>query len=311
MIIYTILSVVLFLSCEIETPIKDYISWNLHTKPAVFTNDVQLECKISTQFRCCDEFTRKWSRGKRYDLIVMNGVSLNTAKYKEDLNISANSSTLTIYKFSEYDVNIPYECSYGFDSSSQILELNEENFEHHPEEILPINLTSDGQQVLLNVSLMKVYPAPVCNATDGEKDVTQYLAVATVVDGIFFQSNILFNYTIDYVCHSTIVILCRLGGSNFVIVNGSRPCLKATNYYQHYRIIIDVIIGGTVTVSLILIILLLKCRNYLYTFWSRCKCQIDTRNEPDTSERTQSGFQSDTAKGSLLNRSNSDVESAV
>lgn len=107
----------------------DRISWNLLKKPAIFTKDVQLECKISTEFPCCNEFTRKWSRGKSYDLIVMNGVSLNTAKFKENLNISTNSSTLTIYKFSEYDVNIPYECSYGFDSASHILELTEEDFE--------------------------------------------------------------------------------------------------------------------------------------------------------------------------------------
>lgn len=108
---------------------SDRISWNLLTKPVVFKRDVQLECHISTKLKCCNEFTRKWSRGKSYDLIVMNGVSLNTAKYKEYLNISANISTLTIYSFNEYDVNIPYECSYGFISDSKILKLTEENFE--------------------------------------------------------------------------------------------------------------------------------------------------------------------------------------
>ncbi|XP_052079789.1 uncharacterized protein LOC127717947 isoform X2 [Mytilus californianus] len=156
----------------------------------------------------------------------MNGVSLNTAKYKEYLNISANTSTLTIYKFSEYDVNIPYECSYGFDSASHILELTEENFEYHPEEMLPYNLTSDGQQVLLNITLMKVYPAPICTAMYGIKDVTNNLFIKNDENGLFLRSNIRFNYTINYVCHKTVEIFCRIGQTKFAIVNGSRPCIK-------------------------------------------------------------------------------------
>ncbi|CAC5393290.1 unnamed protein product [Mytilus coruscus] len=209
-----------------ESSVLDRISWNLHTMPAVFKKDVQLECHISTKFNCCNDFTRKWSRGKSYDLIVMNGVSLDTAKYKEYLNISANTSTLTIYEFSEYDIDIPYECSYGFISDSKILELTEENFEYHPEEMLPYNLTSEGQQVVLNITLMKVYPAPICTAMDGIKDVTNNLFIKNDENGLFLRSNIRFNYTINYVCHATIEILCRIGQTKFAIVNGSRPCIK-------------------------------------------------------------------------------------
>ncbi|XP_076088648.1 uncharacterized protein LOC143059069 [Mytilus galloprovincialis] len=296
--IYKVLYVALCIVCETETPVQDRISWNLLKKPAVFTRDVQLECTISTEFPCCNEFTRKWSRGRRYDLVVMNGVSLNTAKYKENLNISANTSTLTIYKFSEYDVDIPYECSYGFDSASHILELTEENFEYHPEEMLPYNLTLEGHQVVLNITLMKVYPAPICTAMDGDIDVTDNLIIKNDENGLFLRSNLRFNYTINYVCHTTVEISCRIGQTKFAIVNYSRPCIKE-KYDSTVSLVtvrVMIIVCSIVIIFYITVLLRMNYRlhvkrnKYLSTKTdgSNQESKTDDRNNDDTNVTPQS-----------------------
>lgn len=105
------------------------ISWTQLTKPAIFGNDVSLRCHLTSEYSCCDSFARKWSAGKTFDLIMMNGVSSNATKYTETVDNRFNTTTLTIKNFNENDVNIPYECTYGFDTFSKTLELTQANFE--------------------------------------------------------------------------------------------------------------------------------------------------------------------------------------
>ncbi|CAG2194491.1 unnamed protein product [Mytilus edulis] len=106
------------------------VVWKLSHTPAVFGTKVRLQCTFCNNVPCCNAFTRKWTKGTNYDLIVMNSVSLNSAKYEEYLNISTRTSTLTIKNFKEEDVNIPYECTYGFDTDSKVLTLNSTDFEY-------------------------------------------------------------------------------------------------------------------------------------------------------------------------------------
>lgn len=94
--------------------VAGHISWKLNTKPAVFGKDVQLSCHLTSNCPCCSDYTRKWAKGWKYNLAIVNGVSLNILKYREFLNNSANTSILTKRIFQEDDVNIPYECTYGF-----------------------------------------------------------------------------------------------------------------------------------------------------------------------------------------------------
>lgn len=62
-------------------------------------------------------------------LASINDVTSNTSKYQESLNVSAQTSTLTITGLSREDVDIPYECTYGFDSFRKILTITEKQFE--------------------------------------------------------------------------------------------------------------------------------------------------------------------------------------
>lgn len=59
----------------------------------------------------------------------MNGVSSNETKYSEELDEVNRMSILTIKSFSVEDLNIPYECVYGFMKYRARLMLKENEYE--------------------------------------------------------------------------------------------------------------------------------------------------------------------------------------
>lgn len=105
------------------------IVWDLKEKPAVFGKDVHLVCSIPNDIPCCMNYNRKWNVGWTHTLTVMNGRSVNETKYQEELNETSQQSILTIKSFSVHDVNIPYECVYGFMQYSTTLLLKEDVYE--------------------------------------------------------------------------------------------------------------------------------------------------------------------------------------
>ncbi|CAC5393249.1 unnamed protein product [Mytilus coruscus] len=212
----------------IYTETNGHISWTLHTKPAVFGQDIQLVCDLTSDAHCFSRYTRKWVKGWTYDVVTINNASSDIWKYEECFNTSASTSILTIKSFDEEDVNIPYECTYGFDTFN------------HPEEKFPDNLTIYKSYVEANITMKKVYPIPKCNATDGVNDLKQNLNVTSESNGLFFTSNIHLLYDIRHSCQETIVVICMVGQTPFTVVNHTLPCLleigKAVYEYQQYAV---------------------------------------------------------------------------
>lgn len=96
--------------------------------PVIFGTNIHLVCHLPNDTTCCNDY-RKWNVGHQYNLIITNGTSYNRSKYKEDLIVNDRKSVLTIFSFSETDVNIPYYCTYGFYVYQSVLELNKHAFE--------------------------------------------------------------------------------------------------------------------------------------------------------------------------------------
>ncbi|XP_063418524.1 uncharacterized protein LOC134701319 [Mytilus trossulus] len=205
------------------------ISWTQLTKPAIFGNDVSLRCHLTSEYSCCDSFARKWSAGKTFDLIMMNGVSSNATKYTETVDNRFNTTTLTIINFNENDVNIPYECTYGFDTFSKSLELTQANFEFYPAEQIPVDLAIDENRIAaLNVTFKTIFPAPVCSASDGVHNISSKLHVKTDKNGIFFTSNINLLYDVRNSCNRIVVVQCTIGRTHLTIVNTTISCQEAS-----------------------------------------------------------------------------------
>lgn len=227
------------------------ISWTQLTKPAIFGNDVSLRCHLTSETSCCDSFARKWSAGKYFDLIMMNGVSSNASKYTETVDNRLNTSTLTIKNFNKNNVNIPYECTYGFDTFSKTLELTQANFEFYPAEQIPVDLAIDENRIAaLNVTFKTIFPAPVCSASDDVYNISSKLLVKTDKNGLFFSSNIQLLYDVRNSCNRIVVVQCTIGRTHLSIVNTTISC-------QHASVAVQVLIplllssGALLSVALI------------------------------------------------------------
>ncbi|XP_052079800.1 uncharacterized protein LOC127717960 isoform X1 [Mytilus californianus] len=210
--------------------VADSISWTLLNKPAIFGNKVSLKCHLTSASLCCDSFARKWSAGKTFDLIILNGVSSNKTKYTEIVEHKYNISTLIITDFNEKDVNIPYECTYGFETFSKILELTPANFEFHPVEQIPVEIDVDeNHSAVSNITFKTIYPAPVCSALEDVNNISSKLFVKTDKKGMFFTSNILLVYDVSNSCYSSRIILvqCIIGRTTLTIVNSTISCSQA------------------------------------------------------------------------------------
>ncbi|OPL33335.1 hypothetical protein AM593_03359, partial [Mytilus galloprovincialis] len=143
----------------------DEIYWKLFTKPAVFGDDVMLECKFPER-TCCHRFARRWLGGTDLRLLVMNGASVYPLKYTESFRPESYSSKLTIHSLNATDVNVQYACTYGFVKDVKVLELTEEDFESYPSEPLEANITTSTENMLLiNISMEDVFPKPNCTAS--------------------------------------------------------------------------------------------------------------------------------------------------
>lgn len=104
------------------------IKWTLLENPAIFGTNIHLVCHLPNTTSCCND-DRKWNSGYQYNLIILNSLSYNNTKYKEDLQVKEKVSILTVFALSEHDVNIPYECVYGYRKYRSTLELTEDIFE--------------------------------------------------------------------------------------------------------------------------------------------------------------------------------------
>lgn len=103
--------------------------WNMTKTPVVFGTDIQLSCNLPMDPSCCQKYKRKWNVGFDYTVVVLNGLSLNKAKYTEELNKIQHVSILTIKSLDENDVNKPYECVYGFWKFQATLAIDKDIFE--------------------------------------------------------------------------------------------------------------------------------------------------------------------------------------
>lgn len=256
----TVFLTLLTMYCSVV--LEGCVLWKLSSKPAVFGTNVKLHCIFCNNVPCCNAFTRKWTKGTHYNLIVMNSVSLNSAKYEEYLNVSTKTSILTIKNFTEEDVNIPYECTYGFDTDSKVLTLNSTDFEYHPTEDVPVKLhINRNQTATASIIFNKVYPVPECFATDDGSDITSNLSVATERNGLFYRSNLQFQYQLTDNCYQNISIQCIVGTKILTVVNSALPC---SSKLSQKKIIATIISTSWILVSIgVLIVLLCKRRNYI------------------------------------------------
>ncbi|XP_071150686.1 uncharacterized protein [Mytilus edulis] len=202
------------------------LSWKLDTVPAVFGEDVQLGCFIPN-YASRANMNRRWSIRRNIHGITLNGVSRYPNKYSEHMDKKIGVSTLRIHNFSLHDVNIIYECAYGFLIDRKMLILSKFKFEKHPQSLLNATVETDTECTCRgNVTLENVFPQPYCKSTLNKKDITlQSLQVNTEKRGLFFTTDIKLVYTHrDDVKIGKLIVVCDVGSKRIVVINETMNC---------------------------------------------------------------------------------------
>lgn len=212
---------------------KGKISWKLLTEHVIFGRDVQLQCDLPKQ-SCCP--TRTWRGGHDYKTLTLNEWSSNYTKYEEHLINENRTSILNIKSFSIDDVDIIYQCSYGFTSYEAVLELTKQRYEYHPVKLVPVTLSFNRSHIYTTITLERVFPKPLCSANADEKDITrEALKVISKHNGIFYKSMVDFNYMVDSQhCVGLVTITCTIGTARITIAKKKFSCQNSySNQSRH------------------------------------------------------------------------------
>lgn len=86
--------------------------------------DIVLTCTVDGVKKIDKQTTRQWSMGEKDELLCYNGRINNIKKYEEKV-LQTNEFSLTIFNVTESDLNIVYQCRYGFDKARTLIEAEE------------------------------------------------------------------------------------------------------------------------------------------------------------------------------------------
>ncbi|XP_063418430.1 uncharacterized protein LOC134701228 [Mytilus trossulus] len=114
----------------------EQVSLNLVTDNITIGQDVVLTCTVNGIQTIDKKTTRQWSMGDDDELICYNGRINNLSKYDEKV-LFGNEFCLTIFNITEADLNIVYQCRYGFEVASKLIEADK------PKSFLSLRLEND------------------------------------------------------------------------------------------------------------------------------------------------------------------------
>lgn len=239
-----------------------HIQWILKDKPAVFGTDIQIVCSLPNDVPCCRKYNRQWNVGSNYTLTIMNDKSLNKNKYCEELDEYNRKSVLTIKSFSVEDVNIPYECVYGFQKYGATLELTTAGYEFHPKQQLPLKPTVINHTIHLNATFPLIYPVPVCTAMIGLNNISSELNVSFTHHTLLYMSTITLDYTMSpRECGNSLVVTC-LVGQTVLTVTDVIPCSHDAVHAGSPLIAIALGIAGTLAFAILIMVVFCKRRRH-------------------------------------------------
>ncbi|CAG2197456.1 unnamed protein product [Mytilus edulis] len=112
------------------------ITLEIATDTVLLGKDIVLTCTVNGIENIDRQTTRQWSMGNDDELLCYNGRINNPRKYKENI-LAANEFSLTIINVTKVDLNVLYQCRYGFDAASKFIEEDE------PISFLSLRLTTD------------------------------------------------------------------------------------------------------------------------------------------------------------------------
>lgn len=100
------------------------VSLQLETGVVSIGGYIILTCIVHGKKTIDNEETRQWSKGYEDELLCYNGRIHNSKKYEEKV-LQGNKFSLKILNVTEEDVNVVYQCRYGFDAANKFIEKDD------------------------------------------------------------------------------------------------------------------------------------------------------------------------------------------
>ncbi|VDI52790.1 Hypothetical predicted protein [Mytilus galloprovincialis] len=113
------------------------VSLDIASNTNANSNDIVLTCTVHGIQIIDIKTTRLWSVGEDYMLLCINGRSKNPKKYREKV-LQGNEFSLTIFNLTESDLHVVYQCNYGFEAASKLIEAD------NPKVFLSLGLVTEN-----------------------------------------------------------------------------------------------------------------------------------------------------------------------
>lgn len=209
------------------------VQWQRETNPVVFGNNVTLTCMVGRTEGCDNTVTRRWDVGPNRNILLLNGHSTNSSKYFEISEEPCKYFSLVIMQFDINDVNWEYWCSFGFETSRQMLMLDDLHFIGLPTNTdIFYSLEHNVQRELdLKITFYKLYPKPKCKIKIED---TKWITVSVNVNlesnhtGIFLNSIVQYKTSFhESQCNCNVTISCSLLSYIILQLNKRLNCTDA------------------------------------------------------------------------------------
>lgn len=195
----------------------------------LFGNNVKLTCMVGRKEGCDNTVTRRWDAGPDRNTLLLNGYSINSSKYYEVTKEPCDNFSLVIMHFDLNDVNREYWCSFGLETSRQMLMLDDRYFMGKPKnKDIESHLEQNEERKLdLRISFYKVYPKPKCKMKIGDKNWVDVPLVSNSI-GIFFNSSLHYKTVFEKSqCNDNVTSVCCLLSYNILQLNKQINCTDA------------------------------------------------------------------------------------
>lgn len=152
------------------------VIWSVSTRPIVLGKPVILTCDVEELSGVIEHNITQWmgkGQGQReFSCYGLSGCCTDNDKYK--MTIRNSSFDLEIRNFNVKDLDVVYTCRYRFRTFSEMLSWNTAKVLCKPFNIIDeSNYTPEN--IHLNITLLEVYPKPLCSATSKSRNGTVLL----------------------------------------------------------------------------------------------------------------------------------------
>lgn len=205
-------------SCNNDLHPVNNLHWTINKLPVVFYSDVTLSCIVPASLPCCEN-TRKWKGGRSQKLLLFNGSSTKSSKYREE--IKQNGFDLVIKDFSKEDMHVNYSCSYGFFSFSKNLTIEENSYKIEPRnKTVDLRYDINTGKVAVTVRIEEVYPVPQCRAVFMGVNISANVNVSDVEFRLSYQISVFTTFILNTEkCYGKFKLICQDRFDDYLLVD--------------------------------------------------------------------------------------------